>query len=351
MVTKGYCLGAVALFVAAPAQSQDDGTVWPTVAPERILSTPDWSDYQVYPETARRKSQEGRVVAGLLIDIGGTPSACRIDTSSGYPELDSGTCALMMTMRFVPAHDMSGQAVASTFRRTMRWVLGDARPFASGSLDARLDIVDGRLAGCDVTAKGGYVAYWSMTACSFFADTAYYFGSNAATVRHARIAVRLDAADQDPLLDEPWPDGQPISQQRVTFTINKEGDPSECKILLDRGFGPRGLNNLSPCGRLLSDLWLKKAKGRHGTFETRVYPWRIRRDNPLTIPVGPTGEKHRKRTKGIGARQGGRGARGERYLLRALRAQTQCRATLNVLAGLGEARKVQRDAWALWVDF
>ncbi len=272
MVTKGYCLGAIALFVAAPGQAQDDGATWPTVPPERALSGPNWSDYHVYPEAARRKSQEGRVVAGLLVDTAGTPSACRIDASSGYPELDSGTCALMMTMRFVPAHDSTGQAVPSVFRRTMRWVLGDARPFVSGSLQARLDIFEGKVIGCEVTAaKGGYVAYWSMTACSFFADASYYLGSNAATVRRAIIAVRLDAADQAPLIAEPWPDGQPISQQRVAFTINKEGDPSDCKILLDRGFGPRGLNNLSPCGRLLSDLWLKKAKGRQGMFETRVY--------------------------------------------------------------------------------
>ncbi|WP_162875473.1 energy transducer TonB [Sphingomonas crusticola] len=265
-------LPALALALASAARSQDAAPAWPDVAPQRVRETPDWSDYHTYPPAARRRNQEGRVVAALRVDPAGIPAECRIETSSGHPELDAGTCELMMSMRFDPAQGADGKPIFSTFRRGMRWILGDPRPFASSALEARLQLERGELRQCEISqASGAYVALWSMTACSFFRDTAHYLGAHATTAQAATIAVRLDAGDQDPLLNAPWPSGQLIAQQRVTFTVNKEGDPSDCQTVEDRGFGPKGLNTLASCGRLLSDLWLKKATGRQGTFETRVY--------------------------------------------------------------------------------
>jgi hypothetical protein len=62
-----------------------------------------------------------------------------------------------------------------------------------------------------------------------------------------------------------------VAQEKVAFEINSSGDPSACKAEPRWGFGPRGLNNLSTCGRLLSMLWLKDALGKQGSMETRVY--------------------------------------------------------------------------------
>ncbi len=267
-----YWVFLSALMLATPAASQAIGDAWPDARPDRIIRTPNWSDYNVYPPAARRKNQEGTVVAAVLVDATGTPTNCRIETSSGHAELDAGTCSLLMEMRFVPAHAANGEPVASQFRRIMHWILDDPRPFASSALEARLAVEDGKVSDCAVTrAQGPYSDLWSTIACSFFRDADHYLGDKARKVKTALIAVRLDAGDQDALLGQPWPDYPLVSRQRVEFTVNKEGDPSDCKIVIEQGFGPAGLNTLSMCGRLLSDLWLKKATNRHGTFETRVY--------------------------------------------------------------------------------
>jgi len=251
-----------------PAQAQTNGDVWPTATSGKIISTPNWSDYRVYPPAARRRGQEGRVFAEVLVGVDGVPTKCRMRQSSGSPELDAGTCSLMLSMRFEPATDSKGVPVQSVWARRINWLLDDPRPFASSMVDAELQ------AGqpCRVVrAEGAYATWWSSVACTFFADRKYLLGTNAATNKVATVSARLDANDGRSFAVRPWPNGTMIAREIVSFEIDQKGDAIKCRASVSTGFGPRGLNDLSPCGRLVSSLWLKKAEGKRGSIETRVY--------------------------------------------------------------------------------
>ena len=247
---------------------------WPDVKPRSIVRTPDWSDYRLYPMAARRKNQEGRVTAELLVGADGTPRECRIVDTSYYPELDSGTCNLMLKMRFGPPVDSSGNAVPSRFVRRFNWRLTEPVTFASSYLVANVSFEEGRLQDCDVSEGAGpYVAYWSSLACTFLADVPYYYGGRASA--NAVVEFRLDAGDRADFLTKPWTAKNPAATERISFAINSSGDASNCTAIEQVGFGNRGMNNLSPCGRLLSILWFQKAapaaNAQMGTFETRVF--------------------------------------------------------------------------------
>jgi len=267
------------LLSLALAQSQaataTETPPWPTAPAGRILSTPDWSDYHTYPPAAQEKEQQGRVRPEIRIGADGTPIECRIVETSNFPELDAGTCERFMQMRFEPARDASGQPVESHYTRWVNWRLTDEQPFASSMLRIRLQVDSGRVTRCKVEAgEGQYVAYWSSFACSIFRDFKYYLGEHASRSVEALIEVRLDAGDGATFLQSPWADGTAIAAEKVAFTISPSGDASECAALERHGFGPRGLNNLSQCGRLLATLWFAPSAtaggARKGTFETRV---------------------------------------------------------------------------------
>ena len=246
---------------------------WPEVRPNAIIATPDWSDHRLYPSAARRKNQEGRVTAELLVDPTGTPQECRIAATSHFPELDAGTCKLMMKMRFDPAVDAQGKAVSSRFIRRFNWRLTEPVKFASSVLVVRVSLEGGRLQNCEVTEGAGpYLAYWSSHVCTFLSDSSYYYANRESG--EAAVEFRLDAGDQANFLRKPWIKTDVSARERITFAVNEKGDASDCRPEEQYGFGRRGLNNLSPCGRLLSILWFEPApRGAPqlaGTFETRV---------------------------------------------------------------------------------
>jgi len=248
---------------------------WPEIRPGRVIATPDWSDYRIYPIAARDKNQEGRVVPEILIGTDGKPQACRILLSSNFADLDAGSCRLMMQMRFEPARNPSGTPVLSHYSRPLIWLLSDPRPFASSRLRAHLTVAEGRIQSCDVIgSEGPYAIPWTATGCFVLKDRNYNITPGLASA-DVTIEVRLNAGDESILLSEPWPAGDPVATQKVAFSINGKGDPVGCTPVQSRGFGEPGMNNLSPCGGLLSNLWFEDpAKGstpRRGFIETRVY--------------------------------------------------------------------------------
>jgi len=248
---------------------------WPNERPGKVISTPNWSDYRIYPKDARDRGQEGRVVPELLVGADGRPTACRILESSRFPELDAGSCELMMQMRFEPGLDGAGKAIPSHFSRPLIWVLNDPRPFSSSRLSTEVKVANEHLNDCTViSGDGPYLAYWSGLSCYVYKDVHYFFGQRAAEDMSAVIDVRLNAGDGAPFLKAPLPSGDVIAAEKLAFTINKSGDASDCTVIQAYGFGSRDLNNLSPCGRLLSGLWFKDAPGgatpRKGIIETRV---------------------------------------------------------------------------------
>lgn len=77
-----------------------------------------------YPPAAIRAEAQGRVVARLTVGTDGRVTDCSITTGSGNADLDSTTCRIAKSrVKFTPAKDSSGTAIASTYSLPVRWVL------------------------------------------------------------------------------------------------------------------------------------------------------------------------------------------------------------------------------------
>jgi protein TonB len=75
-----------------------------------------------YPEIARMRGEQGRVMLHVDVDASGHPTATTIATSSGYPELDSAAVSAVKNWCFVPAQSR-GVPVASTKEVPIRFQL------------------------------------------------------------------------------------------------------------------------------------------------------------------------------------------------------------------------------------
>jgi protein TonB len=56
-----------------------------------------------YPETARRRGEQGRVILQVNVSADGLPVTVSVAESSGYPVLDAAAQAAVQRWRFVPA--------------------------------------------------------------------------------------------------------------------------------------------------------------------------------------------------------------------------------------------------------
>lgn len=75
-----------------------------------------------YPPEAYSQGIFGRVVTLLNVGTQGQVEKCRIVSSAGKA-LNDGTCKVAMRIRFKPARDAAGTALASTYVLPVRWVL------------------------------------------------------------------------------------------------------------------------------------------------------------------------------------------------------------------------------------
>jgi TonB family protein len=269
-------LALISLAQAAAAAEPAQAPPWPTVAPDGVTVTPDWSDWRIYPTAAQRKNEEGSVRAELLVGADGRPEECRILKTSNFPDLDTGTCQLMMQMRFKAAHDVKGVAVPSTYSRDVVWLLIDARPFGSSALKVRASIRGGGQTSCEVVGgEGPYVIAWSALVCPLLMDVPYFFGEHADRSADVTVEFRLDAGDHSPVLDQPLEAAPVIASEKLSFVVDSSGDPSMCVPIERSGFGPRDPTETSPCPTLLRILWFEPSKAgqptRKGVFETSVY--------------------------------------------------------------------------------
>lgn len=77
-----------------------------------------------YPSAAIRAREQGSVRIILNVAPYGGVTNCRVDRSSGSVALDVATCQLAtQRFKFDPGRNAGGQAVASTYAQTVRWVL------------------------------------------------------------------------------------------------------------------------------------------------------------------------------------------------------------------------------------
>ena len=214
-----------------------------------ILRQPDWSDPDVYPASAARRGQTGDVAVELQIGPAGQPLACWVRRSSGFAELDAGTCRLGMQMRFSRPRDAAGRPSESRHRLRVIWTLApDSIPFVSSSLRADLRLEGGRISSCTVSGGGPLHRHWAGFACATFRGSQdYYLGPNRFGADRATILVDLVPAGAAP---QPLPAraGRLVATRRTEFTLSRSGDPQGCTTAIERGFGPPGVIAVDSCG-------------------------------------------------------------------------------------------------------
>lgn len=77
-----------------------------------------------YPDDARDAGRQGLVRAALRVAATGRVDNCWVTRSSGSASLDRRTCEIALAnVRFDPARDERGAAIASTYDLRVRWVL------------------------------------------------------------------------------------------------------------------------------------------------------------------------------------------------------------------------------------
>jgi periplasmic protein TonB len=57
----------------------------------------------VYPESARRRGEQGRVMLQVSVSTDGTPLEVDVLATSGHPSLDSAALSAVRQWRFIPA--------------------------------------------------------------------------------------------------------------------------------------------------------------------------------------------------------------------------------------------------------
>jgi hypothetical protein len=92
--------------------------------PEPIGSPATWLRTSDYPQAMIKGGKQAQINFRLSIGADGAPTACEVQRSYNDKTFDEVTCTILMRRaRFSPAVDPSGQAVASYYLNTVRWVL------------------------------------------------------------------------------------------------------------------------------------------------------------------------------------------------------------------------------------
>ncbi|MEO6216108.1 MAG: TonB family protein [Sphingomonas sp.] len=150
-------------FAASPMTGAQAEGKEAKVAP--IGSPAQWFYSDDYPPEARKANQSGIVSISLTVDPTGRAVKCDVVLGSGFPLLDSGTCALALKRaRFTPARLASGKAVSSTYAIPgVRWELTDEPPMDLSAgrkllfrsvIETRVD-PSGTVTSCKVVESGG----------------------------------------------------------------------------------------------------------------------------------------------------------------------------------------------------
>ncbi len=91
---------------AAPAIAAGSG------GPSRAAAVVATDRPPVYPEMARERGEQGRVIVRVTVTADGTPLTVSVATSSGHAALDAAALAAVRRWRFVPA-ERDGRRVAT----------------------------------------------------------------------------------------------------------------------------------------------------------------------------------------------------------------------------------------------
>ncbi len=97
----------------APAASVAIARGTPVLIPPRPVAGMASDRAPVYPETARRRNEQGRVVLRVNVGPAGTALAVAVGRSSGFPVLDNAAVDAVRNWRFIPATE-GGRPVPAT---------------------------------------------------------------------------------------------------------------------------------------------------------------------------------------------------------------------------------------------
>lgn len=110
------------------------------VTEPRLANTQQVFNDQTYPYWSKGQIEEGTVRVRAQVSASGVATACEIVRSSGYPNLDQGTCDIVTSAaRFLPARDKKSRAVAAPWVGTVTWQMMQEGPWKVES--SRMTIV------------------------------------------------------------------------------------------------------------------------------------------------------------------------------------------------------------------
>lgn len=244
---------------------------WPTLSSRLPISAPDWTDRSVYPRDAWQLEQEGTVTMAMVIGADGMPLSCSIMGSSGFAELDDGTCDLGMTMRFSPPRDAEGRPAQALYRGRIIWGLEDTRPMQPARLAVSLELADGRIVQCRTDGSGAVPKPWPRIACRIVAyELRQLLGAGLPNARRATVTLTLRPTGDTS--SWPAPPGDATAFRRTEFTLDANDDIRDCRVTEDRGFGPHRDDYGGVCGLFLPQTPLEPGDGgvRSGALEIGV---------------------------------------------------------------------------------
>jgi TonB family protein len=162
-----------------------------------------WATTNDYPVAALREERGGVVSFRLTVDATGQVSDCTITSSSGSPDLDVVTCALVtQRARFQPATDAKGKNTIGSYSNRVRWIIPD-------------DIKPDPFFGPDGRFQAGEMTYrFFIEPDGSTSDCVLIINDTAETLAQPEGPC-LVTMPYKPFLDE---NGKPV-RKRVSFTF------------------------------------------------------------------------------------------------------------------------------------
>jgi periplasmic protein TonB len=110
--------------VQPPAADTTTAAAMAPLVPARPVAGMETDRPPTYPEIARRRGEQGRVLLRVAVSPAGLPVNVSVAESSGFPPLDSAAVNAVERWRFVPA-TRAGEPVAATAEVPLRFRLVD----------------------------------------------------------------------------------------------------------------------------------------------------------------------------------------------------------------------------------
>ena len=94
------------------------------IMPPRPIDKAGWVSTIDYPPGPALKGEDGKVQYSLAIKANGKVSSCKVTTSSGFPDLDNESCALIRSRSHFAPGKKDGIAVPSHYEGSITWHTG-----------------------------------------------------------------------------------------------------------------------------------------------------------------------------------------------------------------------------------